>query len=69
MARERTIRREVLVFVVSTGLALFSAFQMIGHTVRAVHVLSIFAGGLGVGASLANLRRRLRERSAERERT
>jgi hypothetical protein len=60
--RERSLTREVLAFLLSTTVAVVSAMQMVGQTVRAVHVLSIFAGGIGVGASLASLKHRLRER-------
>jgi hypothetical protein len=39
--------------LVSLGLAAYGAANLIGHPARAVHVLSVFAGGLGAGAGLA----------------
>jgi len=55
MARERSVRRELLTTVISVAVSLFGAIDLIGHPARTVHVLTIFAGGLGAGVGLARL--------------
>ena len=52
MSRERSLRRELLAAAISVAVSLFSALDVIGHPARTVHVLTIFAGGLGAGVAL-----------------
>jgi len=66
MARERSVRRELLTTVISVAVSLFGAIDLIGHPARTVHVLTIFAGGLGAGVGLARLIDRWRAGRAER---
>lgn len=53
MSRERSMRRELLAAAISVAVSLFSALDLIGHPARTVHVLTIFAGGVGAGVALA----------------
>lgn len=60
MRRQMSARRELLVAVLSLAVAAMGAVQQIGHPARTVHVLTIFAGGLGAGAALARAIDRIR---------
>jgi hypothetical protein len=64
MPRPRTARRELISAFLSTAIGVFGALDLIGHPARMVHVLTIFAGGLGAGVSIARAIDRLR---AERQ--
>ncbi len=55
MSRERSVRRELLAAALSVAVSLVSALDLIGHPARTVHVLTIFAGGLGAGVALARV--------------
>jgi hypothetical protein len=65
--RQRTARTDLLIALLSTAGAAISAFDMIGTTVRTVHVLTIFVGGLAAGISIGSARARLRAERAARE--
>lgn len=58
--RERSVKRELLGAVISLAVALFGAIDLIGHPARLVHVLTIFAGGLGAGVTLGRALDRFR---------
>jgi hypothetical protein len=67
VARERPLRLEILGAVLSTVVALVSGLDAIGHVVRTVHLLTIFAGGLGAGVGIAQAVARVRAERRARE--
>lgn len=60
MTRQRSVRRELLLSLVSVAVSLIGAVDLIGHPARTVHVLTIFAGGLGAGVALGRVLDRMR---------
>ena len=48
----RSLRRTLLAAALSVAVSLVSALDLIGHPARTVHVLTIFAGGVGAGVAL-----------------
>jgi hypothetical protein len=60
MARERSVKRELVIAVLSIAIGIVGAIDLIGHPARTVHVLTIFAGGMGAGMSIARAIDRLR---------
>jgi hypothetical protein len=60
MKREPSLKRELFVALVSIGASMASAFSLIGHPARTVHILTIFAGGVGAGVSLGRTVERMR---------
>jgi hypothetical protein len=62
--RQRSARTDLLIALLSTLGAAISAYDMIGTTVRTVHVLTIFAGGLAAGISIGSARARMRAERA-----
>jgi len=60
MRRERSLKRETLVAVLSIAVSLIGAIDLLGHPARMVHILTIFAGGLAAGVALERLRARIR---------
>jgi hypothetical protein len=53
MTREKAAALSVGATVLSVLVALSQAFALFGHTARAVDVVGLFAGGVGVGAGVA----------------
>jgi hypothetical protein len=53
MTREKVTALSVGATVLSVLVALSQAFALVGHTARAVDVVGLFAGGVGVGAGVA----------------
>ena len=67
MKRTRSLKRELIATLLSIGVSLIGAMDLIGHPARTVHILTIFAGGLGAGIGLGRLIDRWRrERSVQR---
>ena len=65
--RQRSIKRELIATLLSVAISIFGAVDLTGHPLRMVHILTIFAGGLGAGVGLSRLLDRLRaEREARR---
>ena len=63
--RAKSIRRwNVISAVVSAVVALVSAFSIYGTRARAVDIVTIFAAGVGTGASLVSIFRAWRSRGA-----
>ena len=60
MKDQSSLKRELFVALISIGLSMASAFSLIGHPARAVHILTIFAGGVGAGVSLGRTVERMR---------
>jgi hypothetical protein len=60
MKRERSVRRELLGAVLSLAVSFIGAVDLIGHPARMLHVLTIFAGGLGAGVTLGRALDRFR---------
>jgi hypothetical protein len=60
MKRQPSVKRELVVAVLSIGISLASALTLMGHSARLVHILTIFAGGVGAGVSLGRAVERLR---------
>ena len=58
--RQRSIKRELLGALLSLVVSLIGAVDLIGHPARLVHVLTIFAGGLGAGVTLGRALDRFR---------
>lgn len=52
MKREPSVKRELLGAALSVAVSLIGALDLLGHPARLVHVLTIFAGGLGAGVAL-----------------
>ena len=69
MRRQPGARRELLIAVISTFGAAVSAIDLVGHPARTVHILTIFAGGLAAGISLARAIERIRAARRAREST
>lgn len=55
-----SLKREILAGLLSVSVGLFGAIDLVGHPARTVHVLTIFAGGLGAGVSLGRALDRFR---------
>jgi hypothetical protein len=53
MRRPRGTRREILGCVLSLVVAAGGASEIVGRPARTVDVLTVFAGGVGVGSSVA----------------
>jgi hypothetical protein len=68
MSRQRSVKRELLAALLSVAVSFVGAVDLLGHPARTVHILTIFAGGLGAGVTLGRAIDRLRaERQAKRE--
>ena len=52
MKRRRKLAAEIVLLVASVATAAFSAAGAIGHPARLVDVITLFAAGVGTGASL-----------------
>jgi hypothetical protein len=52
MARNRSLKRELIATLLSIAISIIGAVDLIGHPARMVHILTIFAGGLGAGVGL-----------------
>lgn len=64
MPRQRTLKRELITTLLSIAISIIGAIDLLGHPLRMVHILTIFAGGLGAGVGLGRLIDRFR---SERE--
>ncbi len=53
MKRSRKLAAEIVLLVASVGTAALSAAAAIGHPARLVDMVTLFAGGVGTGASIA----------------
>ena len=62
--RQRSLKRELIATLLSIAISIFGAVDLLGHPLRMVHILTIFAGGLGAGVGLGRLLDRVR---AERD--
>lgn len=63
--RQRSLKRELIATLLSTAISVFGALDLLGHPLRTVHILTIFAGGVGAGVGLGRLLDRIRsERDA-----
>lgn len=63
--RKRSVKRELIATLLSVAISILGAVDLIGHPLRMVHILTIFAGGLGAGVGLSRLLDRVRrERDA-----
>ncbi len=60
MKRQPSLKRELVVAVISIGISLAGALDLIGHPARLVNILTIFAGGVGAGVSLGRTVERMR---------
>ncbi len=60
MTRDRSVTRELVAVVVSMAVSLVGAVELIGHPARLVHVLTIFAGGVGAGVGFGRALDRIR---------
>jgi hypothetical protein len=60
MKRQPSLKRELVVALLSIGISMISALDLIGHPARTVSILTIFAGGVGAGVSLGRVVERLR---------
>jgi hypothetical protein len=65
MGRRKSAKRELLRALVSTAIGVIGAADLIGHPARTVHVVTIFAGGLSAGISLARAIDRIRAERRE----
>jgi hypothetical protein len=66
MARNRSLKRELIATLLSIAISIIGAVDLIGHPARMVHILTIFAGGLGAGVGLGRAIDRYRaERTAK----
>ena len=63
----RQFRALVLTTVVSAAITLIGGLALRGDTVRTVHVISLFFGGVASGASFAQMMAVARTRRVERE--
>ena len=59
MKRQPSLKRELVGAVLSLGVSLISAVDLIGHPARLVSILSIFAGGVGAGVTLGRVAERM----------
>lgn len=66
MTDRRRFRLQVVAGVISALLAVFAALEMRSR-VRLVDIVALFAGGMGTGASIAQLAREARDRPGRRE--
>jgi len=67
MGRPKSVRRELLVAVLASGIGIIGAVDLVGRPARTVQVLTIFFGGLGAGVALARAIDSVRaERAARR---
>jgi hypothetical protein len=64
MVEKQLRKRDVVAGVLSAAVAVVSAFGVYGEQARVVDIVTIFAGGMGAGASLVPIiqawRRRVR---------
>jgi hypothetical protein len=60
MKTQRSLKRELIAALLSIAVSLIGAIDLIGHPARMVHILTIFAGGVGAGVTLGRLVDRLR---------
>lgn len=66
MRRPVGAKREVLMAVMSTIVAALGAIDLVGQPARTVHIIMIFAGGLGAGIALARAIERTRAERREK---
>lgn len=55
MPRQRSLKRELIATLLSIAISIIGAIDLLGHPLRMVHILTIFAGGLGAGVGLGRL--------------
>jgi len=60
MKRRPNLKRELVGALLSIAISLIGALDLIGHPARTVHILTIFAGGVGAGVSLGRTVERIR---------
>lgn len=66
MKAPKRVRLLVLATVLSAAITLIGGLELRGKTVRTVHILTLFFGGVASGASLAQTMAAVRARRAER---
>ena len=60
MPRQRSLKHELIATLLSITVSIIGAIDLLGHPLRMVHILTIFAGGLGAGVGLGRLVDRVR---------